>query len=277
MTELTFVAALFTPFREDGRVDREALAGHVGFLFDQGIDAVMPCGTTGEGALLEEAEAADILEAAVQAAGGRTVIAHVGRPSTEATIRLARTAVDGGATAISAVVPYYYALTPEQTLRHYRSLLEAVPDVPVFAYTIPERTGNQLERETLETLAEEGLAGLKDSTKSFDRHLEYLAAGKGHDLAVLMGSDGMVLEALRAGAAGSVSALANLRPDLLARLKRCFVEGREEEAERTQEEIAELRSSLSEGPALAALKRAVSEALAEVGLRYPPALRAPLG
>lgn len=277
MTELTFVAALFTPFGEDGRVDGEALDAHVRFLFDQGMDAVMPCGTTGEGALLEEQEVAVIVEATVKAADGRTVIAHVGRPGTDATLRLGHQAIEAGATAISAVVPYYYPLTQEQTLRHYRSLLEAVPDIPVFAYTIPERTGNQLERETLETLAEEGLAGLKDSTKSFDRHLEYLAAAKGHDLKVLMGSDGMVLDALRAGAAGSVSALANLRPDLLAGLKRTFVEGREGEAERIQREVAELRASFSEGPALAALKRAVSDALADVGVRYPSALRAPLG
>lgn len=277
MTELTFVAALFTPFGEDGRVVRDALRSHVRFLFDHGMDAVMPCGTTGEGPLLEEDEVAEVVETTVQAADGRMVIAHVGRPSTEATIRLARRAVDTGASVISAVVPYYYPLTTEQTLRHYRSLLEAVTDVPVFAYTIPERTGNQLERETLEALADDGLAGLKDSTKSLDRHLEYLAAAKGHDLQVLMGSDGMVLEALRAGAAGSVSALANLRPDLLTRLKRAFVEGREEEAERTQEEIAGLRSSFSRGPALAALKLAVSAALAGQGVRYPSSLRAPLG
>jgi dihydrodipicolinate synthase/N-acetylneuraminate lyase len=277
MPDLTFVAALFTPFGEDGRVDREALDAHVRFLFDQGMDAVMPCGTTGEGALLEEGEVAEIVASTVKAADGGTVIAHVGRPSTDATIRLGRRAVEAGGTAISAVTPYYYPLAPDQALRHYRSLLAALPNVPVFAYTIPERTGNELQPETLEALADDGLAGLKDSSKSFDRHLEYLAAAKGHDLHVLMGSDGMVLEALRAGAAGSVSALANLRPDLLAGLKRAFLEGRVEEAERIQHEVADLRGSLSQGPALAALKRAVSEALAKVGVRYPSALRAPLG
>lgn len=277
MSELTFVVALFTPFAEDGRVDRDALVGHVRYVLDQGADAIMPCGTTGEGALLEEDEVAAIVSATAEAAEGREVIAHVGRPGTDATLRLARRAVDSGATSVSAVVPYYYPLTPEQTLRHYLSLLEAVPDVPVFAYTIPDRTGNQLEPETLESLAEEGLAGVKDSTKSFERHLEYLAVAKAHDVRVLMGSDGMVLEALRAGAAGSVSALANLRPDLLVRLKRAFLEGNADEAEVTQAEIAELRESLSRGPALASLKRAVSERLAEHGVRYPPVLRAPLG
>lgn len=277
MTVLTFVAALFTPFGQDGRLDSDALGAHVRFLFDQGIDAVMPCGTTGEGALLEEHEVVEVVEATVRAADGRAVIAHIGRPGTEATIRLGRRAVEAGVAAISAVVPYYYALTQEQILRHYRSLLEAVPDVPLFAYTIPDRTGNHLEGETLEALADDGLAGLKDSTKSFDRHLEYLAAGKGHDLRVLMGSDAMVLEALRAGASGSVSALANLRPDLLTGLNRAFLDGRGEEAERIQVEISELRSSFSQGPSLAALKRAVSESLVQRGIRYPSALRAPLG
>lgn len=276
MTDLTFVVALFTPFAEDGRVDRDALIGHVRYVLDQGADAIMPCGTTGEGALLEEEEVAMVVEATAEAADGHEVIAHVGRPGTDATIRLARRAVASGATAVSAVVPYYYPLTPEQTLRHYGSLLEAVPDVPVFAYTIPERTGNQLEPETLEALADEGLAGVKDSTKSFERHLEYLAVAKAHDVRVLMGSDAMVLEALRAGAAGSVSALANVRPDLLVRLKRAFLDGNVAEAEATQAEIAELRESLSQGPALAALKRALSERLAEQGVRYPAALRAPL-
>ncbi|MGH2682800.1 MAG: dihydrodipicolinate synthase family protein [Actinomycetota bacterium] len=277
MTELKFVVALFTPFSEDGGVDHEALAGHVRFLLEQGVDALMPCGTTGEGALLEDAEATDVVAATVEAAAGREVIAHVGRPGTAATIRLARRAVEAGATAISAVVPYYYPLTQQQILRHYRSVLEAVRDVPVFAYTIPDRTGNQLDAETLEVLGEEGLSGLKDSTKSFERHLEYLTVAKAQQLRVLMGSDAMVLEAVRAGAAGSVSALANVRPDLLVRLKHAFIEGNVDKAETTQAEIAELRESLSKGPPLAALKRAVRDVLAGYGVPYPSALRAPLG
>jgi len=277
MTELTFVVALFTPFGEDGKVDYEALAGHVRFLLEQGVDAVMPCGTTGEGPLLDEDESTVVVAATVEAAGGRDVIAHVGRPGTAATIRLARRCVEAGVAAVSAVVPYYYPLTQEQILRHYRSLLAAVPDVPVFAYTIPDRTGNDLEPETLEALAGAGLAGLKDSTKSFEQHLAYLAVAKGSDLRVLMGSDAMVLQALRAGAAGSVSALANVRPDLLVRLRQAFLEEKAEEAEAIQAEIAELRDSLSTGPALQNLKRAVSDELARQGVRYPSGLRAPLG
>ena len=83
--------------------------------------------------------------------------------------------------------------------------------------------------------------------------------------------------ALEAGAAGSVSAIANVRPDLVIGLARAFVEGRSAEAKALQQEIAALRSALSDGPALAALKRATAEKLREDGISYPATLRAPLG
>ncbi len=92
---------------------------------------------------------------------------------------------------------------------------------------------------------------MKDSTKSLDRHLEYLQAVQDTGCVVLMGSDGMVIEALRAGAAGSVSALANLRPDLLVRLKRAHLGGEARQAEDVQREILRLRAELSGGLGIA--------------------------
>ena len=247
-----------------------ALREHVAFLVDAGVDALMPCGTTGEGPLLEEDEAATVVEAAVAAAGGRVpVLAHVGRASTGATVRLARRAIGSGAAAVSAVVPYYYALEDEQVLAHYRALLDAAGTTPALAYNIPARTGNDLRPDAVRTLAADGLAGIKDSTKSLDRHREYLRLG-GPSFAVFMGSDSMVADALRAGAAGCVSALANVRPDLLVRLARAAPQA---EADALQAELSALRAKLSQGPALVGLKRALSEQLAG----YPSALRPPLG
>src|SRR5918999_550219 len=176
-------AALTTPFRADGAVDLEALRSHVELLADDGIDGIVPAGTTGEGPLLEEAEVANVIATAVQAAAGRMeVIAHVGRASTSATVRLARAAAGAGADALIAIVPYYYAHPPEALLSHYRALLGAVDGVPVLAYTFPDRAGNELPAEVLDTLADEGLAGLKDSTRSPDRHTEYLDVARRHDL-----------------------------------------------------------------------------------------------
>ena len=101
------LAALTTPFREDGWVDLDGLRAHVAVLADDGLDGIVPAGTTGEGPLLEDAEVATVVATAVEAAAGRMeVIAHVGRASTPATTRLARAAAGSGADAVIAVTPY---------------------------------------------------------------------------------------------------------------------------------------------------------------------------
>lgn len=279
MARPSVVVALLTPFGSDEQVDLAVLREHVEFLIEAGVDGLMPCGTTGEGPLLEEDEVEAVTEAAVAAAGGRVrVLSHAGRASTSATVELARRAIAAGADAVSAVVPYYYDVGDAQVLRHYRALLERAGGTPVYAYTIPARTGNELSLRALRTLAGEGLAGLKDSTRSIERHREYLAAAPAREeFAVFMGSDGLLLEALELGAAGSVSAIANVWPDLLVALTRAFVDGRSDEAKALQQEIAALRAELSEAPALVGLKRAAANQLAENGISYPTTLRAPLG
>ena len=105
------VVALLTPYERGGTgVDEGAMRAHVDWLVEVGVDALMPCGTTGEGPLLSDDEVAVVVRAAVAAADGRVpVLAHVGRPGTASTLALARRAVDDGAAAVAAVVPYYYA------------------------------------------------------------------------------------------------------------------------------------------------------------------------
>jgi 4-hydroxy-tetrahydrodipicolinate synthase len=253
------IVALLTPFAGDGRPDPGALAEHVAFLVEAGVDGLMPCGTTGEGVLLDEDEVVQVTAATVQAAGGRVpVLAHVGRAATQATVRLARRALAEGAAGVSALVPFFYSYTEEQVLRHFRALLAATRDAPAYAYVIPGRTGNDLSPSAAATLAGEGLAGVKDSSKSWQRHLEYLASG----LRVLVGTDAFVRDSFQAGSAGCVSALANVRPDLLCSL-------REGAGEEVQAEILRLREALP----LQRLKAALAEQLPG----YPTAYRAPLG
>jgi 4-hydroxy-tetrahydrodipicolinate synthase len=250
------VVALLTPFAVEGGVDERALAAHVDRLVAAGVDALMPCGTTGEGPLLAEEEVVRAVAATVAAADGRvSVLAHVGRADTPSTRRLLMRARELGADAVSAVVPYYFAYSDDELLAHYRALLGAAGDTAVYAYTIPERTGNELAPDLVRTLGREGLHGVKDSTKSFERHLEYLECG----VDVLIGTDAFVRDAFAAGAAGCVSALANVRPDLLAALR---------DGGDVQEELTGLRSRLP----FRALKAAVA---ADVP-GYPTAYRAPL-
>jgi 4-hydroxy-tetrahydrodipicolinate synthase len=275
------IVALLTPFEDDGGLDEAALEAHVEDLAAAGVDALMPCGTTGEGALLSDAELAEAVRATCAAADGRVpVLAHVGRPGTGATLALARQAVDHGARAVSAVVPYYYPAGDEQIRAHYAALVEGLGDTPVYGYTIPERTHNELEPALLGALIAAGLAGLKDSTKSIERHREYAAAvrGAGRPFELYTGSAPLVLEALRAGATGAVLAVANAHPELCVDLLRAFREGREDDAERLQDELAAAERDIQREGAIPGLKRLVAERLRERGgAAYPTELRAPLG
>lgn len=265
------VVALLTPYRSDGSVDSDAVQAHVEWLLEQGVDGLMPAGTTGEGPLLEDDELVVLVRAVVSGAKGRAwVLAHVGRPGSAATIRLAERALAEGVDAVSAVVPYYYPLEDGQILQHYRSLLGAVGDrLPVYAYTIPGRTGNDLPAALVGELARAGLTGVKDSSKSLERHREYLATG----VCVLIGTDDLVRSAFEEGAAGCVSAIANVRPDLLVGLRDAVVAGDAGRARGLQEEVRDLRSTLARESMLVALKRAAAAALPG----YPSRLRAPLG
>jgi 4-hydroxy-tetrahydrodipicolinate synthase len=273
------IPALLTPFRPDGAVDRDALRAHVGWLIDHRVDGIMPCGTTGETALLSDDEVVEVVEAVVAAAGGRVpVIAHVGRPATQPTIELGRRALDAGADAVAAVVPYYHPLEPELILDHYRALMDALGAERVLAYCIPSHSNNVLAPDGLATLAREGLAGFKDSTLNADDHDAYVAALRDtgrDDFLLLVGLGAILVRSLRAGSAGAVLGIANLHPDLCVRLRDAVRDGRDDEGERLQ---AQLTREEDDAMPFQALKRATAERLRrEAGIEYGPLMRAPLG
>jgi 4-hydroxy-tetrahydrodipicolinate synthase/2-dehydro-3-deoxy-phosphogluconate/2-dehydro-3-deoxy-6-phosphogalactonate aldolase len=251
-------AALLTPLAADGGVEVAALRTHCRWLVERGVDGVLVAGTTGEGPLLGD----DEVVGAVSAVAGETrVIAHVGRPSTAATVALARRALEAGADEVSVVVPYYYELGDDQVLRHFSAVAKAVS--PVLAYVIPVRTVNDVSGALLDRLAEAGVAGVKDSTKSLERHEEYLGVARRHPgFRVYMGSDGLAVDALERGATGLISAVANVRPDLVVALR--------DGARAVEGELLALRA---EAGGVAGLKRLVAERIEA----YPVGVRAPLG
>jgi 4-hydroxy-tetrahydrodipicolinate synthase len=268
------VVALLTPYEPGGGVDTGAMRAHVDWLVEAGVDGLMPCGTTGEGPLLSDDEVASVVRATVAAADGRVpVLAHVGRPGTAPTLALARRAIDDGAAAVAAVVPYYYAAPDDHVRGHYAALIAGV-DAPVYGYTIPANTHRELEPELLERLIGDGLAGLKDSTKSSERHREYTVAVRhvGAPFGLFTGTATLMCEALREGSAGAVLALANLHPEACVGLARAVREGRDDDAARLQEELAGHDAQIRAAGAIPALKRAVADRVAG----YSPEVRAPL-
>jgi 4-hydroxy-tetrahydrodipicolinate synthase len=273
--------ALLTPVHPDGALDTAALQEHVRDLVGEGIDGFLVGGTTGEGPLLDDDEVVLATRAVVGACAGRAfTLTQVGRPSTLATTRLLSRALEAGAQGAMAVAPYYYALEDPQVEAHYGAIVKAAGDAPLIAYSIPRRTGNDLVPALVRRLADRGLSGIKDSTRSLERHREYLrirAERAPHPFGVYMGSDGLVLAALQDGTDGVVSAVANARPDLLVGLRGAFEQGRAADATRLQAEIDALRDSLLVAGAIAGLKAAVARRLAPRGVAYSPAVRAPLG
>jgi 4-hydroxy-tetrahydrodipicolinate synthase len=270
-----FLAAISTPFDAAGAVDLDAFGAHLAWLAEAGLDGVFVAGTTGEGVLLEDDEVAAMVQRAAGQDGLR-VVAQVGRPSTRATVRLARRAIELGADAVAAYVPWFYPATDADVRGHFLALLEAAGETPAFLYNIPRRTVNDLSAELLGELAGAGFAGMKDSTGDFERHEAYLDALAGREFELYVGSEPLVLRAYRRGAAGAVTGLAGCRPELFAALRTALGSGEDGAAERVQEEIATAKAGVeAEGSTVAAVKRRVAAALAERGVAYPPQPRPP--
>jgi 4-hydroxy-tetrahydrodipicolinate synthase len=269
------VVALLTPFRADGAIDRETLGAHVDWLAGEGVDGFLVGGTTSEGPLLSADELTESVETTLRANAGRArVIAQVGAPGTAETVRRLAAATAAGVDAAAAVGPYYYHLTQQQLLAHYRALLGAAGPTPLLAYNIPSRTVNDLLPPMIATLRQEGLAGIKDSTKSLERLVEYLGSAPSPDgFEVFAGSDSLAGPARDAGAHGIVSAIANVNPELLRAVRDA---GDADSLERAQHALGERRGEIQRDGSLATLKAAVAERLVADGIRYPTAMRAPL-
>jgi 4-hydroxy-tetrahydrodipicolinate synthase len=272
---VSMLAAIATPYGPDGGLDLDAFDAHTAWLAEEGIDGVFVAGTTGEGVLLEHDEVGALVERAV--GGSLRVIAQVGRPSTRATVALAGRAVAAGADAVAAYVPWFYPVSQVQLREHFLALLRAAGDTPAFMYNIPPRTVNDLDPSLAGELASAGFAGMKDSTGDFGRHEAYLDAVSGSgSFELYTGSEPLVLRSVRAGAAGSITALANCAPELFVGLREALAAGDEAEAGRLQDEISVLKEQTrAEESTVAAIKRRVRERLAQRGVDYPAAPRAP--
>jgi 4-hydroxy-tetrahydrodipicolinate synthase len=267
------LAAITTPFGADGALDLDAFEAHVRWLGEQGLDGLFVAGTTGEGVLLEHDEVEALAARAAAAAGSLRVIVQVGRPSTGATVALARRALAAGAHGVAAYVPWFYPVTPDQVRAHFLALLEAAGDAPAFLYNIPPRTVNDLSPELAGDLARAGFAGMKDSTGDLERHRAYLAAVDG-SFEVYTGTEPLIVESVAAGAAGSINGLSNCRPELFVALREALAAG--DDVTPFHQEISALKAQVkSEDSTVAAVKRRVRARLAERGVDYPAAPRAP--
>lgn len=214
--------ALVTPFTADGQLDIATLQRLLTWQLEQGADALVLCGTTGESAVLSDAEKQQLLEVAVRVCGGRCpVIAGVGSNDTAHTVRLARMAAGCGVDGLLVVTPYYNKTTQAGAAQHYEAVAAATP-LPILLYNVPSRTGMDLVVETILRLAElPTVAGIKEACGRMDK-IARLCAEAPADFAVYAGNDAETLPVLALGGDGVVSVTSNLVPAALHELCQAF-------------------------------------------------------
>jgi 4-hydroxy-tetrahydrodipicolinate synthase len=218
------ITALITPFK-NGAVDEQGFQRFVEWQIDEGINGVVPVGTTGESPTLSHDEHKRVVELCVEAARRRVpVIAGTGSNSTDEAIDLTRHAEKAGADAALVVLPYYNKPTPEGQYLHFKAIHDAT-SLPIFIYNVPPRSAVDMNVETMARLAKlPRIVGVKDATADLVRPIRTkLAIDK--DFIMLSGEDGTALPFLAQGGVGCISVTANVAPRLTAEMHKAWAEG----------------------------------------------------
>ncbi len=215
--------ALITPFRDDV-VDEEAFKKFLEFQVREGIDGVVPCGTTGEASTLSWEEHERVIELTVKLVGDKTtVIAGTGSNSTRETIELTQIAKNLGAHAALVVAPYYNRPTQAGLYNHFKQIAEAV-DIPLVLYNIQSRTGVNMTAELIARLAQiPNIAGIKEASGSLQQTADIYRLTKGR-FPILSGDDNLFLPMMSVGAVGVISVVSNILPMRVKALSNAFLE-----------------------------------------------------
>lgn len=238
------MVALVTPMQPDGSLDEQALADLVEFHVDNGTDAIIAMGTTGESATLDEQEHCHVVKFVVERSAGRIpVIAGTGSNSTREAIELTRCAKQAGADACLLVTPYYNKPTQEGLYLHFKAVAEAV-DIPQILYNVPGRTAVDMLPETVERLASiDNIIGIKEATGDIQRVTDIIGrCGTGFE--VYSGDDATAMEAILAGARGDISVTANVAPKAMHEMCIAALNNERDAAEKINNQLMCLHTNL---------------------------------
>ena len=204
--------AMVTPFRKDGSLDEITLRSLVKRQIDEGINFLVPCGTTGENPTLTRQEHLRVVEITLEEAKGRVpVLAGAGGYNTVEVIELAKEIKTMGADGILSVTPYYNKPTQEGLYLHYKAIASAVK-LPMIVYSVQGRTGVNIEPATLKRLSEvEYIVGVKEASGNIGQQANVVQQVPS-DFAVLSGDDAITIPLIALGGHGLVSVVANEIP-----------------------------------------------------------------
>lgn len=210
--------ALVTPFQSGGAVDEPALRALVEWQIAEGIDFLVPCGSTGEAATMTPEEHSRVVAIVVEQTAGRVpIVAGAGSNDTRRAIALSEAVQRAGATHLLQVAPMYNKPPQRGLLAHFRAIASAV-DLPIIIYNVPGRTGVNIEAETTLELAQvPRIVGVKEASGDLAQITEIIRR-RPPDFCVLSGDDALTLAVVAAGGDGVISVTSNATPRLMTAL-----------------------------------------------------------
>src|SRR5438093_1342642 len=216
--------ALVTPFRPAGSVDEKALRRLVDFQISEGIDMLLPCGTTVGGATREAGESDRAVQIVIEQAKRRVpVIAGAGSNSTAKAIQATKRAKQLGADGVLSVGPYYNKPTQQGYYEHFKAIAEA-GDIPVIVYNVPGRTSGNIEAKTMLRLAEiPNIVAVKEASGSLGQIMDIIRDAP-KDFRVLCGDDALALAVVLLGGDGIVSVVSNEAPAMMSAMMNAALE-----------------------------------------------------
>ena len=237
--------AIVTPFTADDKVDYEALGKMIDFQIENGTDAIIICGTTGESSTLTHDEHDECIRFAVEYVAGRVpVIAGTGSNSTAEAIRLSTHAEKVGADALLLVTPYYNKATQKGLIEHYKKIANSVT-IPIIMYNVPSRTGVNILPETAVTLAKEvdNIVGIKEASGNIGQVARLAALADGC-IDIYSGNDDQIVPLLSLGGIGVISVLSNIAPKMTHDIVASYLNGDVETSRKLQLQAMDLNDVL---------------------------------
>ncbi len=238
------MVALVTPFDAEGRFEEEVYRQLVEFQIENGTDAIIPCGTTGESATLNYEEHERVIRVCIEQVNKRIpVIAGTGSNSTAEAIELSQHAKEMGADGVLLVSPYYNKPSQEGLYQHYKKIAESVA-LPQVLYNVPGRTGLNMEAQTTIRLAEfANIVAIKEASGSVTQASEIIAAAA-DKIDVISGDDFLTLPLMACGATGVISVTANIAPKQVKAMVAAVNAGNWAEAKRLHLQLLDLHQAM---------------------------------
>lgn len=264
------IVAIVTPMLENGDVDFDSLQSLVKFHIQEGTDAIVSVGTTGESATLSMEEHSTVIQKTIEFANGEIpIIAGTGANSTTEAIELTQNARQAGALACLLVTPYYNKPPQEGLYQHFKKIAETV-DIPQIVYNVPGRTSVDMTAETTARLAHvDNIIGTKEARGTLERIKELVALCPA-DFRIFTGDDGTAMDSILAGAHGNISVTANVAPALMHQMCKAALEKDEATAKAFNDQLADLNKLLFIESSPIPVKWALQQmGLIKSGIRLP--------